>query len=93
MRELIEVFQKDLKELAGHHYNWIHQIEQFENLIENLKANEMVLHIDFSENYASKLNTEIQAFHFGGNRQQAAIHTAVAYGTDGSTSYATFSVS
>lgn len=53
----------------------------------------MILHIDFSENYACKLNTEIQAFHFGGNRQQATLHTGVAYGTGGSMSYATVSQS
>lgn len=88
MGELIEVFQKDLDELAGHHYYWIHQIRQLRNLKENLKNNEMVLHIDFSENYACKLNTEIQAFYFGGNRQQATLHTGIAYGTGGSMSYA-----
>lgn len=91
--ELIEVFQKDLEELASHHYNWIHQVREFRHLKENLQANEMVLHIDFSENYACKLNTEIQAFHFGGNRQQATLHTEVAYGSGGSQSYATISQS
>ena len=90
---LLEVFQKDLEELAGHHYNWIHQIRQFQHLKENLHSKEMVLHIDFSENYACKLNTEIQAFHFGGNRQQATLHTGMAYGTGGSLSYATVSQS
>lgn len=93
MGELIGVFQRDLEELAGHLYNWIHQFRQLRNLKENLKNNEMILHIDFSENYACKLNTEIQAFHFGGNRQQATLHTGVAYGTGGSMSYATVSQS
>lgn len=51
----------------------------------------MVLHVDFSENYACKLNTEIQSFHFGGNRQQASIHTVVAYTSTGSQCYATIS--
>lgn len=71
MVELIEVFQKDLEELAGHHYNWIHQRRQFRTLKENLQNNGMVLHMDFSKNYAWKLNTEIQAFHFGGNNYTA----------------------
>ena len=43
----------------------------------------------FSENYACKLNTEIQAFHFGGNWQQATMHTGVAYSVSGSQCYAT----
>ena len=87
------MFQNDLEELAGYHYNWIHQIRQLRNLKENLKNNEMVLHIDFSENYACKPNTEIQAFHFGGNGQQATLHTGVVCGTGGSMSYATVSQS
>ena len=47
--------------------------------------------MDFSENYACKLHTEIQAFHFGGSRKQATIHTSVVYTSDGSQSYATIS--
>lgn len=91
--ELLVVIQKDLEELANHHFNWIHQVREFRHLKENLQNNEMVLHIDFSENYACKLNTEIQAFHFRGNRQQATLHTGVAYGIGGSQSYATISQS
>lgn len=48
---------------------------------------------DFSENYVCKLNTEIQAFHLGGNRQQATMHTGVAYSVSGSHCYATISQS
>lgn len=47
--------------------------------------------MDFSENYACKLHTEIQAFHFGGSRKQVTIHTSVVYTSDGSQSYATIS--
>lgn len=38
---------------------------------------------------ACKLHTEIQAFHFGGSRKQATIHTSVVCTSDGSQSYAT----
>lgn len=48
-------------------------------LKEKLQENDLVLHVDFSENYGCKLNTEIQSFHFGGNRNQVTIHTVVAY--------------
>lgn len=51
----------------------------------------MVLHVDFSENNACKISTEIQAYHFGGSRQQATIHTAVLYTVHGNKSYATLS--
>ena len=89
--KLIEEFHKALEGIAIHQFNWIHQAQKFRHLKENVKENEMVLHVDFSENYACKLHTEIQTFHFGGNRKQATIHTAVAYTSTGSQSYATFS--
>ena len=50
-----------------------------------------MLHVDFSENYACKLSREIQAFHFGGSRKQATIHTAVLYTVNATKSYATLS--
>lgn len=68
-------------------------MQQFSHVKENLKNNEMVLHIDFSENYECKLNTEIQAFHFGCNRQQVTIRTRVAYSVSSSQCYATISKS
>jgi len=77
--------------LAKHHYNWIHQVEQCRQVKETISDTEVVVHMDFSENYACKLHTEIQAFHFGGSRKQATIHTSVVYTSDGSQSYATIS--
>lgn len=77
--KLVEEFNRELDAIAIHHFNWLHQAQKFRQLKDNLRENEIVLHVDFSENYACKLNTEIQAFHFGGNRQQASIHTVVAY--------------
>ncbi|GBP84581.1 hypothetical protein EVAR_64611_1 [Eumeta japonica] len=35
--------------------------------------------MDFSENYLTKYAEEIQAFHFGGSRQQISLHTVVTY--------------
>ena len=91
--ELTVVFNQSLNRIASHQLNWLHQVKQFRHIKENIHPNEMVLHIDFSENYACKLNTEIQAFHFGGNRQQATMHTGVAYSVSGSQGYATISPS
>lgn len=91
--ELTELIQRELEEIAVHQFNWLHQVQQFRQIKDNLKTNEMVLHVDFSENYSCKLNTEIQSYHFGGNRQQATLHTAVAYSASGSQCYATISKS
>lgn len=49
-----------------------------------LKANEIIIHCDFSENYSLKYAEEIQSFHFGGARQQISVHTVVVYSNDGS---------
>lgn len=93
MGQLVEEFHRELEDIGIHHFNWLHQAQQFRHLKANLKENELVLHVDFSENYACKLNTEIQSFHFGGNWQQATNHTVVAYTSTGSQTYATISSS
>lgn len=85
------LFHKKLESLAIHQFNWIHQTEQFRGLKQNLTEAEAVLHIDFLENYACKMSTEIQAYHFGGSRKQATINTAVLYTVHGTESYATLS--
>ncbi|KAK0142235.1 hypothetical protein N1851_020066 [Merluccius polli] len=91
IKDLMELFHQKLEALAVHQFNWLHQAEQFRLLKQNITEYEAVLHIDFSENYACKLSTEIQSFHFGGSRQQATIHTAVLYTVHGTRFYATLS--
>ncbi|KAK0144585.1 hypothetical protein N1851_017038 [Merluccius polli] len=91
IKDLMELFHQKLEALAVHQFNWLHQAEQFRHLKQNITEYEAVLHIDFSENYACKLSTEIQSFHFGGSRQQATIHTAVLYTVYGTRFYATLS--
>ena len=77
IQDLKELFHKKLEALAIHQFNWIHQTEQFHDLKQNLTESEAVLHLDFFENYACKMSTEIQFYHFGGSRKQATIHSAV----------------
>ena len=89
--ELLNIFNQKLDSLAKHHYNWLHQAKECRALKESLREDEIVLHVDFSENFSCKLNSEVQAFHFGGGRKQATVHTCVAYTAAGSQSYATIS--
>lgn len=56
-----------------------HQFKFIKNLKESMTEEELLVHIDFSENYSCKYATEIQAIHFGGSRNQVTIHTGVAY--------------
>ena len=59
------------------------------NLLQELKLklreskSEAVILLDFSENYARKNSTEVQCFHFGGSREQAAIHEGVVHHSSG----------
>lgn len=91
--KLAETFQRDLESIASHQFNWMHQSAKMRELKEKLQENDLVLHVDFSENYGCKLNTEIQSFHFGGNRNQVTIHTVVAYTKTAIQSFATISKS
>ena len=38
-------------------------------LKENLKENECLIHVDFSENYECKMSREIQTMHFGESKK------------------------
>jgi hypothetical protein len=50
---------------------------------EILKQNEGFIHIDFAENYQTKLGKEIQSMHFGASHAQITLHTGISYnGTD-----------
>ena len=77
--QLAEAFYHALESIASDQFNWMHQARKIREFKGNLQENDLALHIDFSENYGCKLNTEIQAFHFGGSRSQVTLHTVVAY--------------
>ncbi|KAI8432593.1 hypothetical protein MSG28_013580 [Choristoneura fumiferana] len=49
---------------------------------DNLTDQEILLHCDFSENYACKLAEEVQALHFGASKRQISLHTGVFYAKD-----------
>ena len=62
-----------------HVFNITHQYRELSKLKENISENECILHIDFSENYACKIETEVQGMHFGASRNQVSLHTGVMY--------------
>ncbi|XP_045774208.1 uncharacterized protein LOC123873410 [Maniola jurtina] len=79
IQDLINAFHSDMKNFLIHSYNISHQYKSYKFCIANLKDNETVIHIDFSENYTCKLHTEIQALHFGASKVQITLHTGVLY--------------
>lgn len=62
------------------HLNRIrHQYKSVKKLKENLAPNEIIVHVDFAENYNCKYAKEVQSVHFGASRAQITLHTGVLY--------------
>lgn len=72
-------FQLELKKFKKHYFNVKTQYQAYRMYKENFKPFEVLIHIDFSENFACKLAEEVQMFHFGASRNQVTIHTGVMY--------------
>ncbi|XP_069359247.1 uncharacterized protein [Maniola hyperantus] len=81
-RNVINKLESTLISFFKHNLNITVQYEVIKHLKQNLNANEILLHIDFSENYCLKYNQEIQSFHFGGSREQVSLHTGIIYYKD-----------
>ena len=79
LKSLKEQFHKCFHEHIQHKFNISHQYDEMKKIKENIKENEIALVIDFSENYACKIENEVQAHHFGASRKQATLHTGVVY--------------
>jgi hypothetical protein len=76
---------------CNHVFNIRHQFCSLKSLCDNLQTNEILRHVDFSENYACKLSDEIQRLHFGGSRHQVSLHTSVLYSSTDTQSFCTIS--
>ncbi|KAL0879214.1 hypothetical protein ABMA27_002997 [Loxostege sticticalis] len=96
-RNVIKKLEDSLKSYFKHCTNIIVQYKSIKSLKATMTTKEVMLHIDFSENYSVKFNEEIQSYHFGGSRLQITLHTAVAYLIDPETgimkSYSVCSIS
>jgi tRNA U54 and U55 pseudouridine synthase Pus10 len=74
---IIDLFTDQIVRLKVHTYNVGNQLKYYRLIKENLKENEALLHIDFAENFQTKLSREIQSMHFGASHNQITIHTGV----------------
>ncbi|CAH0721934.1 unnamed protein product, partial [Brenthis ino] len=90
-QKLIDDFTHDIIAFKRHHYNNIHQQNEYRKLVNNLKATEAVIICDFSENYQSKLTEEIQSMHFDASKSQIILHTGMIYLKNSSQSFCTIS--
>ncbi|XP_069394767.1 male determiner protein Mdmd(III)-like [Paralichthys olivaceus] len=64
IEKLVELTQDHLPNFSRHIFNIKHQFERLRSLRETLTQNDVVVHIDYSENYACKYTREIKETHF-----------------------------
>lgn len=78
--ELFDAFENDTHGKGCRHlYTVQHQYSALRIMKHVLNSNEIVLQIDFAENYNCRLSSEVQSYHFGASRNQVTIHNVVAY--------------
>lgn len=75
--DLIDEFHSQLERFKIHSFNIENQLKHYRWLKENMKMNEVMVHVDFAENYDCKLNREIQSMHFRASKKQITLHTGV----------------
>ena len=80
---LIDKFVEATKKFKVHTFNITNQLNHYRFLKENLKTNEALVHVDFSENFQCKLSTEIQSMHYGASQNQITLHTGIYYTQNG----------
>lgn len=79
LKELANTLENTLQSFLKHIGTIAHQYQALARLKKNLLQTDVLIHIDFSENYSCKYMEEIQAVHFGGGRQRVTLHTGVLY--------------
>ena len=91
---LCDRFEEQLtRKLSRHVFNIRNQYRQLRDKRLGLDTNEMMLHIDFSENYGLKYHKEIQNCHFGASNAQITLHIGMLYRQHDSVGFASVSES
>lgn len=78
-QEAFSRLEKSIFKYMVHVNNIKHQHVAITNLKEQLALNQVLIHMDFSENCGCKYGKEIQSAHFGGSKPQISLHTVVLY--------------
>jgi len=93
VKEVKDKFQVLFESFVAH----CHRIEKQTCTLREFKGNltekDLLVHMDFSENYACKYGTEPQSVHFGASRQMLTLHTGLVYSKNFSRGFVTLSES
>ena len=76
----VDTFESRLHVFKKHSFNIRNH---YQDIRENLSGDEVLIHIDYSENYSCEYASEVQSVHFGGSHQQAYMHTGALYTQSG----------
>ena len=83
--------RKSQEKCCKYLYNIKHQYQSIRKLKDKLTENDIILHVDFSENYACKYEAEIQSVNFGASQKQISLHTGVMWSETASNGFCTIS--
>lgn len=72
-------FQDQIPNYLKHIYDTAYQHRFLANLRKNLRKNEVLFVMDFSQNYLCKYASEVQSVHFGASKRQIALHTGAFF--------------
>lgn len=78
-KQLVDNLLSAIPKFFLHTLNMLHQYKAIKYIKKNLSPHDILIHADFSENYACKYSEEIQSAHFGGSKPQITLHTVVVY--------------
>uniref|UniRef100_A0A1A8PVR2 Uncharacterized protein n=2 Tax=Nothobranchius rachovii TaxID=451742 RepID=A0A1A8PVR2_9TELE len=80
LSKLIKLYeQKLIKETTTHVCLVLNQSNAYRNTIETCDECTAIVHVDFSESWRCKYQSEVQACHFGQNLPQITLHTGMYY--------------
>lgn len=79
VKEIISLLNKQLPFFQRHIFTMRHQLTSLQEKKQKLSSREILMQVDFAENYITKYNTEIQSMHFGASKRQISLHTGVYY--------------
>lgn len=79
LSDLKQLFEKSLPSFMSHGPRIQHQYKISSDLQKSLTDRDLLLHIDFSQNFEGKYGKEPQSVHFGVSREQITLHTGVVY--------------
>lgn len=80
--DLVKNFEESFPKFFLHHWTTVHQFNEIKWIKENLQEKEVLLVVDFSQNYTAKYNKEIHSTHFGASKKEISLHTGGFYYRD-----------